>query len=1098
MSYSNGILSSPSAKGQPGPPGPSGVGYKLTADGNFDIDTKRLTNLAESVDDNDAVSLKVLKEHTQVSQNNYHLQPSFKIYKEFGNKSQLTVGTPPNTPSNHFFNNHKTHHDPYIVDKEADDTGFGGEAWSSMKLKGNQLESGSYTVIFEIFVLGSSGSFLVDDTIIYHVYGDSHYSINTFNSNKINGQYTRSMIQFTTDGGAGADDGIKFQIKYFGSQYNNNIKFLFYSRVIKGSQSTSFDHAIFNVSDVQDNHTILYFENLNLNGNLINGLGNPVDNNDATNKTYVDSEIAKLPQPDTDVLKLDGSKAMTGNLDMGNKNITNTNKITTRAIDLSGPIDMFNNRIIGVRDGIYDKHAVNKQQLDAVKNLKADKTQLANYLLRDGSNTMTGDLDIDEHYILSVKNLTDHKVDDAYSDIVKDLKSVVNKEYLNQNFLKINGNYFDLNQKVIKNSAPHDDGSYDNNTLVSKAFVDAEIAKLPKPDTDVLKLDGSKAMTGNLDMGMKNILNVDTLNDYTNNSEKDRDLKSAVNKQYLNTHFLKIMGKGDNDFNLGGQIIKNCEPYYDGLFDDNSLVSKAFVDAEIAKLPKPDINVLKLDGSKAMQGDLYMNNNRILNAGKLVMVANNNSEINMNDNKIKNVGDPLSDKDASNKRYVDIVGSNYLKKDGTSSMGGNLKMQDHRIIYLADPVNIQDAANKKYVDNKIKESEEGSIEVVQQENVFKKVMDDDEFKEDDIDIHKVGVRNKNFHLVNKKTYEFNIDYNSSLGYYSTRLSIDLIYLPVGSYTMVYEMYIDNGITVDEIDSTSGTLVVGKINSKINGTKTRSIINFTKYTISSGFDDLDIDIKLKGKTDPQTTINVVVYGVKGQVNNVSVNLWDRFYYYDNTSIKFELPVDMNQKDITGVNKITTKNLDVHSQIDMKGNKIIGVGDGASNNDAVNKIQLDAKFATVNNKVTQINKSLNDILTQLTYFLFTDQLIHKNHNTVIFPSSINKTPFRSVRGNYDKLRISLSGKYLVSYTDSYKNAGQFQIYDDTNSVYPFVIYLSNTQKFTEFAISAVINIQTNNGYGYSDIKLRIIKVNSKDPNPLLAGANKSTFYIKYLHA
>ena len=1080
-----------------GKAGRDGIGFKLTGDGNYDMDGKRLTNLAESVDDNDAVSLKVLKEHTQVSQNNYHLQPSFEIYKEFGDKSQLTVGTPPNTPSNHFFNNHKAHHDPYIVDKEAGDTGFGGQVWSSMKLKGNQLESGSYTVIFEIFVISPNNLFLSDDTIIYHVYGDSHYSITTFNSNKINGQYTRSMIQFTTDGGAGVDDGIKFQIKYFGSQYNNNIKFLFYSRVIKGSQSTSFDHAIFNVSDVQDNHEILYFENLNLNGNLINGLGNPVDNNDATNKTYVDSEIAKLPQPDTNVLKLDGSKAITGNLDMGDKNITNTNKITTKSIDLNGPIDMFDNRIIGVKNGIYDKHAVNKRQLDGVNNLKADKTQLANYLLRDGSNTMTGDLNIDEHHILSVKNLTDHKVDDAYSDIVKDLKSVVNKEYLNQNFLKIKGNYFDLNQKVIKNSAPHDDGSYDNNTLVSKAFVDAEIAKLPKPDTDVLKLDGSKAMTGNLDMGMKNILNVDTLNDYTNNSEKDRDLKSAVNKQYLNTHFLKIMGKGDNDFNLGGQIIKNCEPYYDGLFDDNSLVSKAFVDAEIAKLPKPDTDVLKLDGSKAMQGDLHMNNNKILNASKLVMVANN-SEINMNDNIIKNVGDPLAAKDACNKRYVDVVGSNYLKKDGTSSMGGNLKMQDNRIIYLADPVNIKDAANKKYVDNKIKESEEGSIEIVQQENVFKKVMDDDEFKEDDNDIHKVGVRNKNFHLVNKKTYEFNIDYDSSLGYYSTRLSIDLIYLPVGSYTMVYEMYIDNGITVDEIDATSGTLTVEKINSKIYGTKTRSIIHFTKYTISSGFDDLEIDIKLKGKTDPQTTINVVVYGVKGQVNNVSVNLWDRFYYYDNTSIKFELPVDMNQKDITGVNKITTKNLDVHSQIDMKGNKIIGIGDGTSNNDAVNKIQLDAKFAIVNNKVTQMFKSLNNILNQLTYFIFTDQLIHKNHDTVIFPTGLNKPPFRLVRNNYNKLRISISGKYLVSYTDSYKNAGQFQIYDDTNSVYLFVIYLSNTQQFTEFAISAVINIQTNNGFGHSDIMLRMVKVNSKDPNPLLAGAKKSTFYIKYLHA
>ena len=104
-------------------------------------------------------------------------------------------------------------------------------------------------------------------------------------------------------------------------------------------------------------------------------------------------------------------------------------------------------------------------------------------------------------------------------------------------------------------------------------------------------------------------------------------------------------------------------------------------------------------------------------------------------------------------------------------------------------------------------------------------MDDDEFKEDDDDIHKVGIDNKNFHLVNKKTYEFKIDYDSSIGYYSTRLSIDLIYLPLGSYTMVYEMYIDDGITINEIDARSETLSVGKINSRIDGKKTRSIIFF---------------------------------------------------------------------------------------------------------------------------------------------------------------------------------------------------------------------------------------------------------------------------------
>ena len=137
---------------------------------------------------------------------------------------------------------------------------------------------------------------------------------------------------------------------------------------------------------------------------------------------------------------------------------------------------------------------------------------------------------------------------------------------------------------------------------------------------------------------------------------------------------------------------------------------------------------------------------------------------------------------------------------------------------------------------------------------------------------------------------------------------------------------------------SGTLSVEKINSKINGTNTRSIIHFTKHTIHHGFDDLDIDIKLKSKTDPQTTIYVVVYGVKGYVNNVSVHLWDRLYYYDNDSVQYEAPINMNGKDITGVNKIVTDDLDLNRQIDMKSNRIIGVGDGTSNNDAINVKQL----------------------------------------------------------------------------------------------------------------------------------------------------------------
>ena len=66
-------------------------------------------------------------------------------------------------------------------------------------------------------------------------------------------------------------------------------------------------------------------------------------------------------------------------------------------------------------------------------------------------------------------------------------------------------------------------------------------------------------------------------------------------------------------------------------------------------------------------------------------------------------------------------------------------------------------------------------------------MDDDLFKEDDDDIHKNGVvNNLDYHKINQKTYKFSIDYDSSIGYYSTRLSIDrLIYLPIIERLLYY-------------------------------------------------------------------------------------------------------------------------------------------------------------------------------------------------------------------------------------------------------------------------------------------------------------------------
>ena len=74
--------------------------------------------------------------------NNYQLQPSFTFNKNFGDGTQLNAQSI-NIP------NHN-HHDLLIADKEGSDSGFGGQAWVSLKMTDN-LTAGTYTVVFETF-----------------------------------------------------------------------------------------------------------------------------------------------------------------------------------------------------------------------------------------------------------------------------------------------------------------------------------------------------------------------------------------------------------------------------------------------------------------------------------------------------------------------------------------------------------------------------------------------------------------------------------------------------------------------------------------------------------------------------------------------------------------------------------------------------------------------------------------------------------------------------------------------------------------------------------------------------------------------------------
>jgi len=81
-----------------------------------------------------------------------------------------------------------------------------------------------------------------------------------------------------------------------------------------------------------------------------------------------------------------------------------------------------------------------------------------------------GNYDLEKRKLLNLEVLPDHKTDDAYETRVKDLRSAVNKEYVNETFLKkaVDGNHFDLKGFNIKNGEPYYDGLYGDNILFLK------------------------------------------------------------------------------------------------------------------------------------------------------------------------------------------------------------------------------------------------------------------------------------------------------------------------------------------------------------------------------------------------------------------------------------------------------------------------------------------------------------------------------------------------------------------------------------------------------------------------------------------------------
>ena len=290
----------------------------------------------------------------------------------------------------------------------------------------------------------------------------------------------------------------------------------------------------------------------------LRNVASPQTNNDASTKSYVDVEVSKT-------LKLDGSSAMTGALDMDNRRIENIGagrhntadalthlqleafyldlNTETGDIEVQNPIDMQNQRIKGLVEPVHHKDATTKFYVDNFMTQKADKTELSNYLKKDGTVSLTGNLDIGGNKITNLKKASSGNDAVNWTQMLDEIG-----KYLHESGGTMTGD-IDLNGNSIYNIQ-----NVDNNTsAVNRGYVDTGLASKANINQVILR-DGSQDMTGNLNMSQKKIINCGPPS-----GQFDVTRKSYVDNQFSRCLRLDGSNKMTSNLDMNNLQIRNVK-----------------------------------------------------------------------------------------------------------------------------------------------------------------------------------------------------------------------------------------------------------------------------------------------------------------------------------------------------------------------------------------------------------------------------------------------------------------------------------------------------------------------------------------------------------
>lgn len=231
--------------------------------------------------------------------------------------------------------------------------------------------------------------------------------------------------------------------------------------------------------------------NINMSGNKIVNLPTPTGDNDPATKAYTDSKITEVNASIENIEnQLDGSNPMPGDMNMGDHKIT------------------------GVADPTEPDDAANKNYVD---NSIAEAIEEAPFIKPDGSTPFTGDINMGGHKVTNIGT------PEADTD-------AANKGYVDDAIGGLSGIYLPKAGGTMTGSLVLAANPTENLQAATKQYVDQSIGSAVGGD---FMASGAVPMTGNLQMGGHSIVNV----------AEPVNATDAANKQYVDDEVSEVQNQ---------------------------------------------------------------------------------------------------------------------------------------------------------------------------------------------------------------------------------------------------------------------------------------------------------------------------------------------------------------------------------------------------------------------------------------------------------------------------------------------------------------------------------------------------------------------------